>query len=340
MLDTPILTPFATPPEPGSIQRVAPGVLWLRFVLPFLLNHVNIYLIEDEGGWAAFDTGLATDVSRQAWEAIFAGPLHGQRLTRIICSHFHPDHVGLVGWLTERFQVPLHMPRTEFLMVRVLENPTVAANPHFYNERGLTTEAGGRVAGDGHGYLRLVTGLPNHYHRLAAGQTLRIGGRDWQITTGGGHAPEQAVLHCPSDNIFLAADQILQRISPNISVQSMEPDANPLGEYLTSLAEIAAAIPPATLTLPGHGIPFTGLQTRIAELSHHHETRCELIAHAARAEPRTAADLLPILFKREMDAHQTGFAFGEVLAHINYMRARNELTQFRESDGMLRVRTI
>ena len=329
--------PFAEPPAPGEVRGVAPGVLWLRFRLPFLLDHVNVYLIEDDGGWAAFDTGLGTDETRAAWEAAFAGPLRGQRLTRVICSHFHPDHVGLVGWLTERFDVPLWMPRTEFLMVRVLENRVVAANTPFYAERGLDVEAGGRVAGDGHGYLKLVTGLPTHYYRLAAGEMLRVGGRDFAIHSGGGHAPEQAMLHCAADGLFLSADQVLARISPNISVQQMEPDADPLGEYLSSLSALGRDIPEDVLVLPGHLLPFRGLHTRLNELARHHAERCALIAEAVHVAPRTAADLLPVLFKRKMDSHQMGFAFGEVLAHVNYMRRRGELVQLRDSDGMLRV---
>ncbi len=332
-----IQTPFAEPPEPGRVREVAPGVLWARFALPFLLNHVNVYLVEDEGGWAAFDTGLGDDVTKAAWEAVFAGALHGQKLTRIVCSHFHPDHVGLVGWLTQRFAAPLSMPRAEFLMTRVLEDRVMAADPGFYAERGLEVGAGGRVAGDGHEYLKLVTGLPTRFHRLVAGETLRIGGRDFTVHTGGGHAPEQGMLHCASDGLFFPADQVLLRISPNISVGSMEPDANPLGEYLASLAGLGRAIPGDVLVLPGHGVPFTGLHARMGELAEHHAGRCAQIAEAARQAPRTAAELLPVLFKRQMDAHQTGFAFGEVLAHVNYMRRRGELVQMREADGVLRV---
>ncbi len=333
-----ISTPFPEPPEPGTPREVAPGVLWLRFALPFLLDHVNIYLIEDDGGWAAFDTGLGDDATRAAWDAAFAGPLRGQRLTRVLCSHFHPDHVGLVGWLSERFGCPLWMPRTEFLMTRVLENRLVAANPGFYAERGLPPETGGVVAGDGHGYLRMMTGLPTQYHRLKAGQHLRIGGRDFDVLTGGGHAPEQAMLHCASGGLFLAADQVLLKISPNVSVQAMEPDANPLGEYLASLSALARALPDDVLVLPGHLVPFTGLHQRLDELASHHAGRCALIAEAAGAAPCSAADLLPVLFKRKLDPHTTGFAFGEVLAHVNYMRDRGELDQQRDADGILRVR--
>ncbi len=328
----------AEPPAPGEARPVAPGVLWLRFELPFLLNHVNAYLIEDDGGWAAFDTGLGNDPSRAAWEAVLAGPLRGQRLTRVICSHFHPDHVGLAGWLTERFDAPLWMPRTELLMTRLMEGGARPSRAEFYAEHGLTQDAGSRVAGEGHGYLKLITGLPAQFQRLQAGQAIRIGGRSFEVFTGGGHAPEQGMLYCVEDGLFLAADQVLTRISPNVSVNPMEPDADPLREYLESLAELGRAVPDDALVLPGHHLPFTGLAARAAELAQHHAARCALIADAARAAPRTAAELVPVLFKRQMDSHQTGFAFGETLAHVNLMRGRGELTQERGEDGVLRVR--
>jgi glyoxylase-like metal-dependent hydrolase (beta-lactamase superfamily II) len=337
-LATDVAFPHPVAPEPGALIEAAPGIMWLRLALPFQLNHVNVYLIEDDGGWAVFDTGLGTDACKAVWDGVFAGRLHGHRLTRIICSHYHPDHMGLVGWLTERFSAPLLVTRTEFLVTKVLENRAFAANTRFYTERGMPLESGDVVADNGHGYLRMVTGLPAQFERLQAGHTLRIGGRDFAILTGGGHSPEQAMLHCEADGIFLSADQVLTKISPNIGVQAMEPAANPLGEYLASLADLRVKIPEDVLVLPGHHVLFTGLHTRIGELQAHHAMRCGLIADAARAEPRTAGDLLPVLFKREMDAHQTGFAFGETVAHLNYMILRGELVQFRDSDGVLRVR--
>jgi glyoxylase-like metal-dependent hydrolase (beta-lactamase superfamily II) len=334
-----IAFPYPQAPEPGTLVAVAPGIFWLRLALPFLLNHVNVYLVEDDGGWAVLDTGLGNDETRQVWESVFAGHLKGQRITRVVCSHYHPDHMGLVGWLTRRFECPLHVARTEFLMTKTLENKTFAANTEFYTERGLPVDTSGIVSGDGHGYLRLVTGLPTQYHRLKAGGTLRIGGRVFAVLTGGGHAPEQVMLHCAADGIFFSFDQVLTRISPNISVHAMEPEADPLGEYLASLRQIGEIVPGDALVLPGHHLPFTGLHTRLAELQAHHHSRCALIEEACHAEPRSAADLVPVLFKRQMDAHQTGFAFGETLAHVNYMRAQGTLVQARGADGILRTRT-
>ncbi len=341
MLMTPthaITFPYPVPPEPGRAVEVAPGILWARLALPFRLNHVNIYFIRDNDGWVAIDTGVANDEAKAAWDALLQGPLGGLGLSAVLVTHYHPDHVGLAGWLIERFGVPLYMPRTEFLFSAAITHRALGRNPAFYEEHGLSAEAVGRVTGKGQGYLRMTTGLPSHFRRLVHGGVLTIGGRRFQVLTGGGHAPEQAMLYCAEDRIFLSADQVLTRISPNISTEAMEPDANPLGEFLTSLAGLQAVIPTDVLVLPGHHVPFTGLHVRAEELAVHHAGRCALIAAACREAPRTAADLVPVVFERALDPQQMSFAFHEVVAHVNYMLALGDLVQSRGEDGVLRAR--
>jgi glyoxylase-like metal-dependent hydrolase (beta-lactamase superfamily II) len=333
-----IVTPFPDPPVPGAVVEVVPGILWTRFFLPFRLNHVNVYLLRDTHGWIAIDTGIGLDDSKAAWSALLAGPLRGEKLSGVVVTHFHPDHVGMAGWLTERFGAPLYMPRTEYLTSLSISHRAFAANRKFYEKHGLPPDATDRVVGHGHGYLLLVTGLPTQYLRIANGDTLTLGGRRFTIITGGGHAPEQAMLYRADDNILFSADQVMMKISPNISVQAMEPEADPLCAYRLSLAALRADLPEDALVLPGHHLPFRGLHTRIGELLHHHDERCALIAEACRKAPRSATELVPIVFDRALDAHQMSFAFSEVVAHVNYMRGRGELVQFVDVDGVLRTR--
>ncbi len=335
----PISFPHPEPPAEGSVVEVAPGILWARFALPFRLNHVNVYLIADGRGWVAVDTGIGLDDTKAAWERLLAGPLQGARLTGIVATHYHPDHVGLVGWLTERFAIPLHMPRTEFLTCLAIQHRAFADNRPFYIEHGLSDEATDLVTTRGHGYLRLVTGLPTQFLQLAMGGVLWVGGRRFDVLTGGGHSPEQAMLYCEAEKLFFSADQVLTKISPNISVQAMEPEDDPLGAYLGSLANLREVIAEDVLVLPGHHVPFTGLHARAGELAAHHAERCAVIADSCRTVPRTATDLVPILFPKVTDPHQMSFAFSEVVAHVNYMRNRAELVQFREADRVLRHRS-
>ena len=183
----------------------------------------------------------------------------------------------------------------------------------------------------------MVSGLPPTFMRLVAGDTLKIGGRSFDVLTGNGHAPEQVMLYCAADNIFLAADQVLAKITPNISVWAVDPEGDPLGLYLRSLQELQEQIPADALVLPGHQLPFYGLHTRSSELIAHHEVRCAAIAEACRAAPRSAAELVPVLFSRELDPHQMSFAFSEVQAHVNYMLRRGELAWVEGSDDIERV---
>ena len=232
--------PHAAPPAPGSLVEIAPGVRWFRLPLPYRLDHVNIYLIEDAAGWTVLDTGLGTDDCRTAWESILSGPLAGQRLTSMIVTHFHPDHVGLAGWLAERFDLQLSMPRPEYLYSLALQYAPgdLGADMHrpFYRRHGLSPEVTDAVLSRGHEYLRRTTGVPTTYHRIQHGDLLRIGARSFQALTGGGHALEQAMLYRPEERLFFAADQVIARISPNVSVHAMEPDLDALGIYLRSLS--------------------------------------------------------------------------------------------------------
>ncbi|HEV2675902.1 MAG TPA: MBL fold metallo-hydrolase [Aliidongia sp.] len=330
--------PQATPPEPGGLVEIAPGVLWLRLALPFALNHVNIYLIEDDGGWAVLDTGLGDDETRAAWEAVLAGPLAGSRLTRLIVTHFHPDHVGLAGWLCERHGLALHMSQTEYLFSLSIQLDRAGTADEqlrvFHRTTGLNEEQIEQVVGRGHSYLKRTTGLPPTFLRLMAGDRLDLGGRGFDVSTGGGHAPEQVMLFQPESKLFFSADQVLAKISPNVSVWSMEPEADPLGLYLSSLAEIRATLPEDAFVVACHNLPFYGLHRRIDELAAHHQQRCGEILDACRAEPKSAADIIPILFRRPLDAHQTGFAVGEVVAHLNYMMRRRELSRETGRDGI------
>jgi glyoxylase-like metal-dependent hydrolase (beta-lactamase superfamily II) len=333
--------PFAGPPAAGEVVKVAEGILWARIPLPFRLDHVNVYVLEDGDGWAVLDTGIGNEATRAAWEALLAGPLAGRRLTRLIVTHFHPDHIGLAGWLCQRFALPLLTSQTTYLScLNISLSPgALDAEPYrdFYLRNGLDRATTARVTTQGHGYLRMVTGLPPTFERLVAGDTLRIGGRDFSVLSGDGHAPEQLMLHCAAEGLLLAADQVLAKISPNVSVWAVDPHGDPLGLYLRSLARLTATLPADTLVLPGHQLPFYGLHRRSDELRQHHAERCAAIAAACRTSPRSAAELVPAIFRHALDAHQMSFAFSEVLAHVNYMLREGTLIWVGARDGVERI---
>ncbi|WP_323785706.1 MBL fold metallo-hydrolase [Thalassovita sp.] len=311
--------------------------------LPFRLNHVNIYFIEDDGGWAIVDTGISNSESRAAWQALLEGPMAGQKITRVIVTHHHPDHIGNAGWLCETLGVELLTSAGSFLSFLSLTNPSASAKAdpytHFYARHGMSTEGAKLVSTLGHGYLRMVSMPPDSYHRLYQGMDLRIGSRQFKVLTGDGHSLEQVMLYDPSDNLFLAADQVIERISPNISVFASEPAADPLGLYLKSLEQISDTVPEDALVLSGHHRPFYGLHQRRAELAQHHAERCDMIANACGPAPQSVNDLVPVLFKGKLDAHEVSFAFSEALAHANYMAAKGDLNWVEEGERLKLIRT-
>jgi glyoxylase-like metal-dependent hydrolase (beta-lactamase superfamily II) len=332
--------------HPGSDQvvEIMPGVLWIRLDLPFRLNHVNIYLLADGDGWAMVDTGIGNDATIAAWTKLFDGPLKGKTISRVIVTHAHPDHVGQAGWMVQRFNCPFYMSQVEYLSGVYHQNrrttERVVNTRQFFRRHGMDEAITEQLLGRGQDYLKKTVPLPAAYRRLSDGDSLTIGTRTFEIMTGAGHSPDQVMMYCAEDRLFLSADQVLSKISPNVSVWAHEPDENSLGSYLTSLARIAGALPDDVLVLPGHGVPFYGLKIRVKQLADHHEERCQMIAAACRDVEKTSAELVPVVFhKHKLDAHQTGFAAGELIAHVNHMLAQDRLTERLGPDGVLRFKS-
>jgi glyoxylase-like metal-dependent hydrolase (beta-lactamase superfamily II) len=330
--------PHAGPPAPGTVKEVAKGVYWLRMPLPFALDHINLWLLEDGDGWTIVDTGLASGETRALWERVFAAALHGRRVKRILVTHFHPDHIGLAGWLAERWDAPLWTSEKEWLWARSLSLDTDPAAffseaKRFYHAAGLDEAAVASSWGGGNPYLKRVGPIPRSFHRLADGDSVGIGGRTWRVIVGCGHAPEHVCLWCPELAVFIAGDQVLPKISPNVSLWPTEPEGDPLALYLESLERIRAVVPADVLVLPSHNMPFRGLHERIGQLVEHHEERLALVESAV-ADPRTAADIVPVLFRRKLDAHQLGFAVGEALAHLQYLVRAGRISRRTRPDGV------
>jgi len=331
----PLDYPHETSPVPGESVPVAPGVEWLCMPLPFALNHINLWLLEDGDGIAAVDTGIALDAVKTAWKSA----LTTRHLTRCIVTHFHPDHLGLAGWLEQETGAPLWMSQGEFLTAQAVReesgNYSVAAMCAFFRRHGLNDAAITALQERGNAYRRNVPLIPATYRRLFAGQNITIGQHQWRTIAGYGHAPEHMSLYCDELRVLISGDMLLPRISTNVPVLAANPLDNPLQWFLDSIDRFRE-LPADTLVLPSHGRPFRGLHARIDQLHAHHTERCEVLVDACRNTPHTAAELLGTLFGREIpDPHQTMFAMGEAIAHLNYLQNTGRMQRIEE-DGVIR----
>jgi len=354
-------------PEPGRTLELAPGVRWLRMPLPFALDHINLWLLRDQQdgieGWTIVDCGVANDTTRALWDQIFEHELQGLPVLRVVVTHMHPDHIGLASWLTERWGTAerdcrLWISATDWNVAKVASQPTTSTATGFGGEgaarffamHGLTDpESLDRVRARGNYYVGMVPTVPARYKRLMDGMALTINGRNWTCHAGYGHAPEHISLHCAElhatlgdarfSGVLISGDMVLPRISTNVSVIDLEPEADPLPLYLRSVAAMRH-LDAATLVLPSHGKPFLGLHERVDQLLQHHEDRYAEVLLACAEAPQSAADLLMVLFKRKLDLHQTTFAMGESVAHLHALAGAGRLMSEKGTDGVLRFRAV
>jgi len=332
--------PFETGPAPGTGEavEVAPGVMWLRMPLGGALQFINVWAIADGEGWCVVDTGMQTRDTSQAWRAAFKDALGGKPVTRVIVTHLHPDHIGLAGWMTRKFQCRLWMTRLEYLQCRMLVADTGREAPEdgmrFYKAAGWDEDALENYRARFGGFGKAIYQLPDSYRRLNDGDEFDIGGHTWRIVTGNGHSPDHACLYCPELKLLISGDQVLPRISSNVSVFPTEPDADPLTDWMTSCAKVKAAVPDEVLVLPAHNDPFHGLHARLDHLIAGHERSLGRLEKSL-AEPRRAVDVFGALFARPIGPELVGMATGESLAHLNCLIERGKAVAEADADGVI-----
>lgn len=336
--ETPIY-PLDRAPETGdgSSVEIAPGVQWLRMPMDDGIDHINIWALADEDGWTIVDTGLRTPATVEAWHQAFRRTLQGRPIKRIMVTHLHPDHSGMAGWLASRSGAHLWMTRLEYLTLRVLSNDTVREAPaegvNFFRSAGWDEPALDRYRARFGQFGKQLYPLPNAFHRISDGDQIQIGNHVWEVVVGAGHSPEHACLYCPDLKLLISGDQVLPRISSNISVQPLEPEADPLSDWLKSLTNIKDRVTDDVLVLPAHGAPFLGLPQRIDALVAGHERGLGTLTEALK-EPRRAVDVFPYLFRRPITPALLGMATGESIAHLHCLRTRRIAQRQLDAEGI------
>lgn len=337
-----ILHPFEAPPEHGQAIEVAPGILWLRLPLPMALDHVNIYALADDDGWTIVDTGMNSRKTRAIWETALAGPLAGKPVARVLLTHHHPDHVGLVGWFQDR-GAELLTTRTAWLYARMLtldvQDRPGPQSMQFYTRAGMPADMlAKRAAERPFNFADVVAPMPLGFTRVEEGQTLGLAGRRWQVRLGQGHAPDHITLWS-DDGLVIGGDQLLPGISPNIGVYPTEPEADPLREWIIATDSFKPHARADQLVLPGHKLPFTGLPDRLEQLTqNHHSALTRLQDHLQT--PQTAIECFPALFKRQIGEGEYGLALVEAVAHLNCLLRQGGVSRSLRADGAYLWQTL
>ncbi len=335
--------PFETPPAQGEAITVAPGVLWLRLPLPMALDHVNVYAFDEGDSWTIIDTGFDTRKTRAIWQKLLAGPLQGRPVSRVIVTHYHPDHIGLAGWFME-MGASLWTTRTAWLMARML-----TLDPHpvptdetlaYYIRSGMDAdEYEHRKTERPFNFADCVAPIPLGYHRIQESDVIEIGGRTWDVRIGNGHAPEHATFFSRDDNLVIGGDQLLPSISANLGVYAAEPEADPVKEWLDSCAHFQQFASAEQLILGGHKLPFTGLPLRLKQMiENHHGALERLMEHLA--EPRKGGDCFVPLFKRKIGRDAYGLALVESIAHLNHLHQSGRAKRWLDDDEAYRWQAI
>ena len=333
--------PFDNRPNPGELIEVGPGIFWVRMPLPISLNHINLWMLEEQDGWTLVDTGMATEDTKALWEEIFSTHLNSKPVKQVIVTHMHFDHLGLAGWLVEKWGATLCMSRTEYLSSRVIINEIKSDPPEatvaFFRAAGVEESILDEFKVRFNNRSDFVSPLPSHYKRLTDNQVLQIGSLQWTVIIVEGHSPEHICLHCKSLNIMIAGDQILPRISPNISVRPDEPRANPLHNFLRSCESLKNRLNKDVLILPSHGDPFYGVHLRLQDMINEHKKGLQDLLEFC-SQPRSVAEVFPILFKSKSNIGNMVIAVGEAVANLNYLVSSKELVVDLGSDGIARYK--
>ena len=332
--------PYPEVPAPGTTLQVAPGVRWLSMPLPFQLDHINLWLLDDgedaAPGTTIVDTGIADTRTRELWQQIFAT---AGKVKRVILTHYHPDHAGNAAWICNRFGVELWTTQGEYLTAHAVRASvagyTGEAVLKVFRRNGLDQAHYQAMSGRNNRYAELVPEFPHSYRRIIEGDFVQIGKSRWRAIIGHGHAPEHLSLYCEALDTLIAGDMLLSTISTNVSVWSIDPEGDPLRLFLDSIARYRQ-LPADVLVLPSHGKPFRGAHERVAQLEAHHQERFSVLKEVLGKGEKSAGDLLPVLFRRKLDAHQTFFAMGEAIAHLHYLYYAGQVGRAAGADGIMR----
>lgn len=320
------------------IFEVAEDIRGLRLPMPPPLEWVNAYFLRDTNGWLMVDSGYNRPDSRAVLQEMIDNHLDGLPITGVLITHYHPDHVGQAGWVCEKFGCPLYMNFKEWLLARWLSTDKTETYLNvvsdYYRAAGTPQPIMDFIRERGNTFIGTADEVPSQVHRLEEGQILKIGAREWQVIIGRGHAPEMVLLYDKAGKLLISADQVVARITPNVSIWAFDPYADPLKEFLETSANLPKMIPNDVTILPGHGRTFDDFHGRLASYLTFHDNRLQKLLDGMSDQPQSLHELHKILFPRELSPRDYVFALGETHSHVNYLMYQGVIRKLAGADMM------
>jgi glyoxylase-like metal-dependent hydrolase (beta-lactamase superfamily II) len=320
----------------GELTDVVSGLYWVRLPVPLRLNHVNCWLLDNGPGWTLIDCGMDTDDIFEIWDKLWRGILRSRPLQNLTLTHYHIDHAGYASYLIKESKCAVRMPMAEWLSGWVTwHEREEGLSDHvkaFMKRNGASDDDVAAIVASQRPSKFLGFRPPLEFSVIKDGDVVQMGQREWRVITAGGHSPEHASFYCEKDKILIAGDQVLSHITPSVIVPAARPDANPMKEYLDSLARFEV-LPADTLVLPSHGLPFRNLHARLRQLREHHQARLDDMVSFV-TERTTAFAIVQEVFPRVLHENPRQ-AFGEALAHLNMLASTGKLTRDVDASGAI-----
>ena len=315
----------------ASFREVYPGVLSLALPLPFELESVNVFLVALPAGHLLIDCGMETQPAFETLRAAMEERgIAWRDINQIILTHMHPDHMGMAARLLELTGAPLAMHHAEAEHLRSITSGNLRLPwlQEAYLQSGVPLPLETKME-------QHFSAIRENFHPLqpsrlfSGGEQLETALGPLEVVWTSGHSPGHICLHSREQKLLFSGDQILENITPNIA---WHPGRDMLAEFLDSLQALAAL--DIDLILPSHGEPFSGHRAWIAETAGHHQQRCDEIVSLLGESPRTAHQMVGVMWRRQLSPINHHFAIFEVLAHLEHLKRQGKVYH-RSQNGAL-----